>query len=377
MINTIPKSLIDAAKIILEHSLNQQELELSQTKFKKEIAAHKIAATQISKDAFPEGEDRIVIPLQPTKTPTQSAVEDHLQASGYVNHDYVGGTTQWGKGSARRVSIGKALTMSKAPQQLINDFAKHQQTIKQNPDTKGLQVVISKNPYDVIGMSQGTSWGLRDNQTCDAKHVQSCMAFPDMKTGRNVTHEIYMPNELTNGTHIAWLTKEGDNEAKEPLSRIVLRPFSAEKVNHQILVPAEKTYGTPSDAFRHTVSDWAEKHVPPKIGVKYKLKEGSHDDGDKTSFFKGDDIDTLIDDSNHAFRNLKSFDMDEIVSHIGKANNIANRSDLLDRHIDRIMGEKNYMLQSELVKNSINKHRITKAHIATYLANGGPKKLVS
>lgn len=127
---------------------------------------------------------------------------------------------------------------------MIDDFAVHQKTIAQQPDTTShLQVVISKHPHDVIGMSQGTEWGLRQHEhtVWDNLPVQSCMRFGTLQ------HDTHMKHELNAGTHVAWLTHKGDNEAKEPLARITLRPFSKLKRTGNLIthfrIKLPKVYG--------------------------------------------------------------------------------------------------------------------------------------
>ena len=219
----IPKPLLEAVNsvILKEHELTRREIVSVDQKYRKEIANHKEATKQISGHLFSDGEDRLVIPLDAEEHPTKTAVEDHLHSNGFHSTNYRAALTK--DRYNRDVTIGKALTRTGASKDLINQFAVHHKTIAEQPDTTShLQVVISKHPHDVIGMSQGTDWGLRPDEThlADTRPNQSCMRFNTLQ------HEKHMQHELNAGTHIAWLTHKGDDEAKEPLSRITLRPFS-------------------------------------------------------------------------------------------------------------------------------------------------------
>lgn len=217
----IPKSLLDAINLVLlkEHELTRGEVQAVSNRYNSEISAHKNAANAISGHIFSEGKDRIVLPLSTEEHPTKTAVESHLHQNGFHSTDYRAGLTKDSYG--RNVSIGKALVRTNADKQLVNDFAKHQQTYADEPDTSHLQVVISKHPHDIVGMSQGTQWGLRpgEEHSTPDKHVQSCMRFGTFQ------HERHIPEELKAGTHVAWLTNKGDDEAKEPHARITLRPY--------------------------------------------------------------------------------------------------------------------------------------------------------
>lgn len=218
----IPQSLLEAINTVIlkEHEMTKREVAFVDNNYENEISNHREATKKISGHIFPEDQDRIVIPLETQEHPVKTAVESHLHSNGFHSTDYRAGLTK--DKYNRDVSIGKALTRTGADKSLIDKFAIHQKTIAQQPDTTShLQVVISKHPHDVIGMSQGTDWGLRpgENPKGDTKPTQSCMRFGTEQ------HNVYMPFELNAGTHVAWLTHIGDNEAKEPLARITLRPF--------------------------------------------------------------------------------------------------------------------------------------------------------
>lgn len=218
----IPDSLLKAVNsvILKEHQMTPNEVSFADRHYQGEIQRHKEATKQISGNLFPAEQDRIVIPLENGQHPTKTAVEDHLHSNGFHSTDYRAGLTK--DKYNRDVTIGKALTRTGASKNLIDQFAVHQKTIAEQPDTTShLQVVISKHPHDVIGMSQGTDWGLRPDEISkrDTYPTQSCMRFGTEQ------HNVYIPFELNAGTHVAWLTHKGDNEAKEPLARITLRPF--------------------------------------------------------------------------------------------------------------------------------------------------------
>lgn len=244
----LPKSLLNAVEAVLlkEHEMSRGEVAAVDKKYSDEIAAHRSKTSKISGHVFPEGVDRIVLPLINTSHQTKTDVETHLHSNGFHSVDYASGTAK--DSYNRSVSIGKALNKTGAEKELVDRFATHQKTYAKQPETSNLQVVISRHPHDVIGMSQGTQWGLRPDEehSTKEKHIQSCMRFD------TTHHDKYMPSELTSGTHVAWLTKVGDNEAKEPISRITLRPYS-EAVQQKDVSP-ESSIGTfarfPVDTFK-------------------------------------------------------------------------------------------------------------------------------
>lgn len=236
----IPQSVIEAAtsvlnktineqfapdsvgKIYLEHAMTQREVAGANQRYVSLIPKHKEVAAEISKHVIPVGQDRITIPLTNTDHPTKQAVEHHLLSKGFHGVDYGAGHVY--DSYDRKVKIGKALNQSGADKELIDQYATHQPTYKPSGN-ENYEVVISRHPHDVIGMSQGTGWGLRPGEEHlpgEDQHPQSCMR---MGTSQHDTHIVH---ELLNGTHVAWLVNKGDHEAKDPVARVTLKPYTNE-----------------------------------------------------------------------------------------------------------------------------------------------------
>ena len=285
----IPQSLLNAVKKVMltEHELTRREVKQADDKYANEIAAHRIVTNEISGHIFGNS-DRLVIPLHRQEHPVKTAVEDHLRSNGFTNTDYENGLTN--DKYNRPVSIGKALTKTGAHKELIDNYATHQKTYKAEKATEGhdLQVVISKHPHDVIGMSQGTEWGLRPHETHlgDTRPVQSCMRFDAHQ------HNSYMPAELKAGTHIAWLTKKGDDTASEPLSRITLRPYTAESNE-----PGYKSYkfDIPTNSVLHrNVVDDNDIDIKPEDAlaqhIHYSMEDSATITDDEYENFHGVDV---------------------------------------------------------------------------------------
>lgn len=274
----IPKSLLEAVNgiILNEHEMTRREVKKVNDQYSPEISQHKLVAQKISGHAFPEDKDRVVVPLENGMTNVQQDVESHIHSHGYHSTEYHNGVTMDTHG--RKVSIGRALTKTKAPQNLIDRYATHQQSVGKNPESENLQVVISKHPHDVIGMSQGTEWGLRGNEgPIGHEHAQqSCMKFdtPQFKQ--------HMSKELSNGTHVAWLTHKGDDEAKEPLARITLRPYKEStgetggtmhlRIHED---DAHKLYGSefPLEHMHKDIQEMISDHSSPDLKASFTHKD--------------------------------------------------------------------------------------------------------
>lgn len=229
----------------------------------------------------------VVLPLQPPESKLEKPIHKHLAKLGYAPHDYHAGLAKDKHG--REVRIGKILAKA----------GKHKELAKFNSDparaqaqaNKGLQVVISRKPSDVIGQSTNCSWG-------------SCM-------GPHHENYKYVSQDVKHGTHIAYLTKKGDDKARKPLARISLKPHgvsftlgrhgvkeirSKDKPHQQglfaktrrgkstILVPEDNTYGNAPSSFHKTVSSWAKAKFPAKA-VGYTKSRSLYDDSGKRLHF--------------------------------------------------------------------------------------------
>lgn len=204
---------------------------------------------------------RIFVPLE-----AEDPIKDHLENAGHTDIDYSKGTVKDKHG--RETRIGKALVRTNAHPHIIKRFNDDsaRKALGSGSDTH--EVIISRHPYDVAGMSTGKRWS-------------SCM---DMESGSN---KRFLTEEIKNGTHVAYLVPKGvkhDEAIHSPLARIALKQYEAED-SHKILRPSD-SYGEANGAFANTVRSWAEKHFPANP-QRYDLNKHSYDDGE-TSYFGGD-----------------------------------------------------------------------------------------
>jgi len=227
-------------------------------------------AKQISKHVIPLGQDRISIPLEDStgkkddSSIPHPAVEAHLKKHGYTITDYKGGYAEEDK-YKRPISIGKALNKTKAPSEVMNAFTSDPKRAASTQKAKGLKVIISRHPHDVAGMSTGQGW-------------TSCV---NMSGGCN-SH--YLRGDVMAGTHVAYLVHDHDHEAKNPIARIALKPFTSEDETHKILRQESRTYGTPPSgtSFADTVKKWTEKNFPLDPTKAYKKDPAVyHDTGSR------------------------------------------------------------------------------------------------
>jgi hypothetical protein len=103
-------------------------------------------------------------------------------------------------------------------------------------------------------------------------------------------HDKFMSSELKAGTHIAWLTKKGDNEATEPLARITLRPYSTNSgpsepqyTSYKFHIPAYSEFVKNSIDGIDDENYSVENHIA--MNLEYAMEDA--DGADNTEHFHG------------------------------------------------------------------------------------------
>lgn len=225
-----------------------------------------------------KGEHTIILPLHEDGESTQPhpAVESHLSAHGYKISDYKAGYAVEPKNS-RIVRIGKALNATKAPDHVVKAF--NNDPNRMVKDDTNVEVAITHHPHQIAGMSTGRGW-------------KSCLNMVD---GSN---RHYLPEEIKNGTHAAYLIHKGDHDIERPIARIALKHFASdkpssmavsesvpghdEKGHHHVLYPEQSSYGSGEGGittrFEKTVQHWTDKHFPMMEDRIYKRSGDTHDD---------------------------------------------------------------------------------------------------
>ena len=222
-------------------------------------------AAGISAHAIPLGQHQVTIPLEhpEKKVEPHPEVHEHLQKHGYDVHDYKAGLAlepaKEGATKRRQIKIGKALEATNAPPHVKDAFTNDPNRRGAKAIDSGLQVVVSRHPHHVAGMSTDQGWS-------------SCM---DLDGGSN---RHYLKHDVLKGTHVAYLTKKGDDEVKRPMARIALKPFVGKNTGEKILHPEDRTYGTADSAFEHTVKKWTDKHFPLNPDEEYHKHSDVYDD---------------------------------------------------------------------------------------------------
>jgi len=238
--------------------------------------------------------DRLVLPVE--HHPIESRIPHHvklaLKSKGIENVDYEKGLGKDKYG--RDVKITKHLEPSD-----LKDYLEHRQTKGDH------EIVISRHPYDIAGMSTNRGW-------------VSCM---NMSGGSN---REYLPDEIKQGTHVAYLVNKGDHKIKNPLARIALKPFEtiADNKIHTILRPEGRVYSASNryahDDFEHSIKKWSEKTFPDLPNRIYKKHEDVYNDSNRyhePSSVNLKDPNVPIETLNHYSRNGTYDQNMDIINH--------------------------------------------------------------
>lgn len=207
-------------------------------------------------NAIFNGKSRIYIPMpsqiaNTTVSPTQHKIENTLSDIGYQIADYAAGIAQKKNDPTRKIKIGKLLTDKSLLQTFANDPYRAAST-----QSNELEVVISRDPVDIAGMSTDRGW-------------TSCMNLDGGENNR------YVPTEIRNGAIIAYLIRKTDKNIDKPLARILLKPYYFK--NHIILNP-DKVYGTAPASFNEVVNDFCNNVNSNSPEGDYRLPGGCYRD---------------------------------------------------------------------------------------------------
>ena len=234
------------------------------------------------KHASDKRKTRIYIPLDSNESDNvkpDPKVKDALSKLGYEVEDYKAGLAT--KDGKRLVRIGKLL----ADQPEIKKVFDNDKTRAASKKNEKL-IVISRHPYDIGGMSTDRGWN-------------SCMRLTDKAKGdlSGGEYEEYVPTEIEHGALVAYLIDANDPDIKNPMARVLIRPYiNTDDVNDVLLVASSNVYGGAPAAFLKTVDKWLEEFNGRNLSGLYCMDVDKHykDSDDPDVVLKGDPNDPFI-----------------------------------------------------------------------------------
>lgn len=209
-----------------------------------------------------KGEDRIYIPLLDVtrndlkNTPLTQKVRSHIENKG-IKIDEFNYLNGYIRSNNQQMKIGKLI---KDDFRLSDAFA-HDPLRYEN----GLEIVISRHPIDIAGMSTDRHWS-------------SCMDLnpkPGTKSPGSMIHKI--KDDMEQGTIIAYLISKNDHNIERPVSRILIKPFFRQN-NPTFAYGTDKSYGKFNETFEKRVAEWVEENLNQGKTGRYHLHPSIYPD---------------------------------------------------------------------------------------------------
>ena len=283
---------------------------------------------------------RIYIPVgsKPVKPVEPSpAVKEAVESRGYVVDNYLAGTAIQRDGK-RTMRIGKLLSKDK---DVLRAF-------ESDPKRKGhkvaqgeLVVVISRHPYDVIGMSFDRGWTSSMN----------------LKDGSN---KKYLKEAVKAGVLVSYLVKATDANINNPIARILLVPYHRE-AGGTILVP-DGSHGDAPASFRkivRTFCQWANSGSPS--GYYAADKTVYSDDLDPTVFHgNSEHIDEALNQNTAEIKVLAIQSLNATEANLNKALGdqdpeirrvAAQNPNATEANLNKALGDKDYTVRRVAAQN--------------------------
>lgn len=281
--------------------------------------------------------DRIYIPLKSggdgeeiPHIPAPKPIEDFIRSKGFEIESYALGKYLDGK---RLKSISNLL---KEEPELLKLFVNDKRRSAVKRVAAGAQVVISRHPYDIIGMSFDRGWS-------------SCMNLDDG------IYKHMVVEDVKHGSLVCYLIKTDDKNINSPISRILLKRFYEIGSNEDededafILVP-DGNYGEAPAAFRETVLKFAEEYNKKAPVGMYAIHSALYKDGIEFAYWDGSSLsinggEENINDLAMTTNNEKILDY---LASAGNVNIIYNGS-AKEKHYKNLL---EYMEDNDLADNS-------------------------
>lgn len=198
----------------------------------------------------------------------------HLKSNNYDVDDYASGLAYHVNEPSRKIKIMSALknigsdtkpsgvftkASDKKPSRELTMGQLYESDPVRAAVKKEKNIVITKNKYDVAGMSTNRGWS-------------SCMNLVDGSNRHYVKHDI------SHGTLTAYVCTKDDKDINHPIGRINLKKFMHVGTKHAIYRPENSRYGTIPTKFPQIIDEWAEKNYPPKDAGIYAKASGLYND---------------------------------------------------------------------------------------------------
>ena len=183
---------------------------------------------------IPVGQSKSVVDT-PSSTPNPSVLK-YLEDNNYKIDNYALGTCIMPDGK-RTTKIGKVISSKPDLLKLfVNDPSRRSAKAISGGS---LLCVISRHPYDILGISFDRGWS-------------SCTNLADGGSASELRSSVKF------GLLAAYLVKDDDKNINKPIARILIRPYFIRGKTHVYLSMDRREYGDANPLFRKTVSKFVD-----------------------------------------------------------------------------------------------------------------------
>ena len=152
-------------------------------------------------------------------------------------------------------------------------------SVLSDDDKIKLSVVISRNPYDIAGMSTDRRW-------------TSCMKLPndDPSIYPGGAYHQHLIHDIRLGTLVAYLIEPTDKNIEHPYARIAIKPYQNIKDKSIVLYAENRVYNDASlddniyEEFKNIVNNFLDKIQDDKEGIFESMPDLYNDSGEKFKF---------------------------------------------------------------------------------------------
>jgi len=161
------------------------------------------------------------------------------------------------------------------------------------------EIVISRHPYDIIGMSTDRAW-----TSCMELFSPKIIYFKNKHADDVGSQTDYVKSMVKNGTLVAYLITKNDRNINRPLSRVVIKPYVDEKLTNNSIywLTSETIYGIKNEYFQKIVKDWIDTHINTTAQYgQFEMDKGNYEDEDPKVIQKlnPEYVEKLINDNLH------------------------------------------------------------------------------
>jgi hypothetical protein len=259
---------------------------------------------------------RLYFPLKKTENTLEMDTEivQFVQSQGFKVEDYTKGLVT--KDGRNLMKIGKVL---KKKPDLLDRYVKQKSKIGMKKESEDeILIVISRHPYDFLGMSTDREWYSCTRLGVKSIHYPELDARNPERKHRSVNYE-YVLRDVEEGSLIAYAIKKHDLNIQKPIARIRILRYVNPDTQEFILKRHPRVYGMNLVGLEQAVDGWLETVNVNSEGEDYYCVRDQADThnlleiGNKQKRYDVNDIISMIDTPYEWIREMYENEKGEMV----------------------------------------------------------------